>query len=168
MVHSTSEITPERCVPGNSYVTIYLLNGSNINTLAASGLAAQLRHLECDKFRCFGSIEGRLVLSAYTPIQMAGGRGKPPADTPPHLAFLLSREDSAGELAYQLMRRDPTQNIAIVDGGDVLGRGIAYSTPYWSHALNGRAKKMNAFSEDAGHFLRWARRNSEPVKQRRP
>ena len=86
--------------------------------------------------------------------------GVPSERTNPSFSVLIIGGGFSGAtLAYQLLRRDPKQNIAIVDGGEVLGRGIAYGTRYWSHVLNVPAKNMSAFPDDAGHFLRWARRN---------
>jgi uncharacterized NAD(P)/FAD-binding protein YdhS len=78
----------------------------------------------------------------------------------PVFSFLIIGGGFSGAtLAYQLLRRDPKQNIAIVDSGETPGRGIAYSTPYWSHVLNVPAKNMSALPEEPEHFVRWARRN---------
>lgn len=72
---------------------------------------------------------------------------------------------SGATLAYQLVRRDSKLNIAIVDGGEIPGRGIAYSTPFLRHVLNVPAKNMSALPDDSEHFLRWARRNYSPNVQ---
>lgn len=80
----------------------------------------------------------------------------------PYSVLIIGGGFSGATLAYQLIRHDPAQNIAIVDGGEELGRGVAYSTPYWSHVLNVPAKNMSAFPDDAAHFVRWARRNFSP------
>jgi uncharacterized NAD(P)/FAD-binding protein YdhS len=84
---------------------------------------------------------------------------------PPFSVLIVGGGFSGVTLAFQLLCRDPKLNIAIVDGGEIPGRGLAYSTPYWSHVLNVPAKNMSAFPEDAGHFFRWARRNYNPNVQ---
>ena len=81
---------------------------------------------------------------------------------PPFSVLIIGGGFSGATLAYQLVRRDPKLNIAIVDGGEIPGRGIAYSTPYWSHVLNVPAKNMSALPDDPEHFVRWARRNHRP------
>jgi uncharacterized NAD(P)/FAD-binding protein YdhS len=122
-----------------------------------------LRYFKCDwKSLCFGSAEVRLVL-VYKPRFKWLSDGESGDRTPPSFGILIIGGGFSGAtLAYQLMRRDPTQNLAIVDPGELLGRGIAYSTPYWSHVLNVPAKNMSAFPDDVGHFVRWARRNFSP------
>jgi uncharacterized NAD(P)/FAD-binding protein YdhS len=82
---------------------------------------------------------------------------------PPFSLLIIGGGFSGATLAYQLVRRDPKLNIAIVDGGEIPGRGVAYSTPYWSHVLNVPAKNMSALSDDPEHFVRWARRNHRPI-----
>jgi uncharacterized NAD(P)/FAD-binding protein YdhS len=46
--------------------------------------------------------------------------------------------------------------IALIDRNGRHGLGLAYSTPYASHALNSPAGQMSALAGDAGHLLRWA------------
>jgi len=72
---------------------------------------------------------------------------------------------SGAMLAFQLLRRDPQLSIAIVDGGENLGRGLAYRTTYLCHILNVSAGSMSALPDDPSHFLRWARRNHDPNVQ---
>jgi len=84
---------------------------------------------------------------------------------PPFNILIIGGGFSGITLAFQLLRRDPKLNIAIVDRGEIPGRGLAYSTPYLSHVLNVPAKNMSAFPKDAGHFLKWARRNYNPNVQ---
>jgi uncharacterized NAD(P)/FAD-binding protein YdhS len=84
---------------------------------------------------------------------------------PPFSVLIIGGGFSGATLAYQLLRRDPKLNIAVVDGGEIPGRGIAYSTPYWSHVLNVPAKNMSALPDDSEHFVRWARRNYSPNVQ---
>jgi uncharacterized NAD(P)/FAD-binding protein YdhS len=64
---------------------------------------------------------------------------------------------SGAALAFQLLRRDPKLDIAIVDSGEMPGQGLAYSTIFRCHVLNVPAKGMSALPEDTGHFVRWAR-----------
>jgi uncharacterized NAD(P)/FAD-binding protein YdhS len=83
----------------------------------------------------------------------------------PFSVLIIGGGFSGATLAFQLLRRDPNLNIAIVDSGETLGQGLAYSTTYWSHVLNVPANNMSAFPEDPGHFVRWARRNYSPILQ---
>jgi uncharacterized NAD(P)/FAD-binding protein YdhS len=62
-------------------------------------------------------------------------------------------------LAVNLLRRDPTSSVAVVDKGPWPGRGLAYSTRYDCHLLNVPAGNMSALPEEPEHFLRWARAN---------
>lgn len=68
---------------------------------------------------------------------------------------------SGAMVAYQLLRRDPDLDLAIVDSGETLGHGLAYSATSLSQVLNVPAENMSALPEeaDASHFLKWARRN---------
>jgi uncharacterized NAD(P)/FAD-binding protein YdhS len=66
---------------------------------------------------------------------------------------------SGAVLAVQLLRRNPTVTVVIVDPASQPGRGLAYSTPYACHLLNVRAGNMSAFPDEPHHFVRWARAN---------
>jgi uncharacterized NAD(P)/FAD-binding protein YdhS len=68
---------------------------------------------------------------------------------------------SGSLLAIQLLRQEPELRIAVVDGGNILGRGLAYRTNYLCHVLNVPARGMSAFPDDPEHFLRWVRRNHD-------
>ena len=59
-------------------------------------------------------------------------------------------------VAVQLLRHgaDPS-TIAIVEPGDALGQGIAYSTAQGEHLLNVVAARMSAFDDDPSHFVRF-------------
>jgi len=50
--------------------------------------------------------------------------------------------------------------ISLIEKRNSFGLGEAYSTPYWHHLLNVRAKEMSAFEEDATHFMRWLQKNA--------
>ncbi len=66
-------------------------------------------------------------------------------------------------LAAELLRRRVRLGITIVESGDELGRGLAYSTPVSSHLLNTRANQMSVHTNDPEHFVRWSRRRGFAV-----
>ena len=68
-------------------------------------------------------------------------------------------------VAVQLLRRDPSMSVAVVDKGIVPGRGVAYSTESDCHLLNVPAGSMSALPEEPDHWLRWARANYDPSIQ---
>ena len=47
--------------------------------------------------------------------------------------------------AAHLHQRDPSRRVALIEGGEKMGRGLAYGTPYDVHLLNVRAARMSAF-----------------------
>jgi uncharacterized NAD(P)/FAD-binding protein YdhS len=60
-------------------------------------------------------------------------------------------------VAIQLLRQArPPMSIIVVERGEQLARGIAYSTPEPDHLLNVPAGKMSALPEVPNHFARWA------------
>ncbi|WP_233607202.1 FAD/NAD(P)-binding protein [Corallococcus sp. AB018] len=61
-------------------------------------------------------------------------------------------------LAACLLRgaRSPLR-VALVERGERLGRGVAYSTTSARHLLNVPAGRMSAWVDDPEHFLRWLR-----------
>src|SRR5438105_10380000 len=65
---------------------------------------------------------------------------------------------SGGMLAAQLLRRDPSSSVRLVDPAPVVGLGVAYATTYASHLLNVPAGNMSALPDDPEHFVRWAQR----------
>ena len=62
-------------------------------------------------------------------------------------------------LAVNLIRRDPSLKVAVIDKGGRPGRGIAYATEHFSHLLNVPAGGMTALPEEPDHFLKWAQAN---------
>lgn len=59
-------------------------------------------------------------------------------------------------MAVHLLRAAPSGlDITIVEKGQLLGRGLAYSTDRSEHLLNVRASNMSAFADDPDHFVRW-------------
>jgi uncharacterized NAD(P)/FAD-binding protein YdhS len=47
--------------------------------------------------------------------------------------------------------------VTLIEPRAVLGRGLAYATPFPFHLLNTRAARMSAYEHDPGHFVRWLR-----------
>jgi uncharacterized NAD(P)/FAD-binding protein YdhS len=64
-------------------------------------------------------------------------------------------------LAACLLRnaRSPLR-VALVERGERVGRGVAYSTTSARHLLNVPAGRMSAWVEDPEHFLRWLRQDA--------
>src|SRR5437764_4798566 len=62
-------------------------------------------------------------------------------------------------LAAQLLRRDPSSSVTLVDPAPVVGLGVAYATTYASHLLNVPAGNMSALADDPEHFVGWAQLN---------
>src|SRR6266700_6054534 len=60
-------------------------------------------------------------------------------------------------LAAQLLRRDTSLSLTLIESASVAGRGVAYATSCSWHLLNVPAANMSAFPEDPEHFVRWAR-----------
>ncbi len=60
--------------------------------------------------------------------------------------------------ALHLARRhDAPLAIDVIEPRPLLGGGVAYSAPDPSHRINVPAARMSAYSDDMGHFDRWAR-----------
>ena len=70
-------------------------------------------------------------------------------------------------LAVQLLCRDPSLSVAIVEKGNPPGRGLAYSTESRFHLLNVPAQNMSALPHEPEDFLRWARAHYHPSVQPR-
>jgi uncharacterized NAD(P)/FAD-binding protein YdhS len=61
-------------------------------------------------------------------------------------------------VAIQLLRQArPPLSITLVEPGERLGRGVAYSTREPEHLLNVPAGKLSALPDAPDHFARWAR-----------
>ncbi len=61
-------------------------------------------------------------------------------------------------LAAQLLRSgDGTLRATLLEAGERLGRGLAYSTTNPVHLLNTRAERMSLLGDDPTHFERWSR-----------
>lgn len=71
---------------------------------------------------------------------------------------------SGSILALQLLRYAPrVLSAAVVDKGELPGRGLAYGTNHDCHLLNVHANDMSALPEEPDHFLNWAKRNYDRV-----
>ena len=62
-------------------------------------------------------------------------------------------------LAAQLLRRDTSLSVTLIESASVAGRGVAYATSCSWHLLNVPAANMSALPEDPEHFVRWAQLN---------
>ncbi len=61
-------------------------------------------------------------------------------------------------LAAHLMRRaDPDVRVTVIEKGDRIGPGLAYSTTLPDHRLNVLASRMSAFADEPDHFWHWYR-----------
>lgn len=87
------------------------------------------------------------------------GQAKEPAAVS---VLIIGGGFSGAMLAYQLLRREPQLDVAIVDSGETPGRGVAYRTNYLCHILNVPAGGMSALPDDRTHFIKWAQRNHDP------
>jgi uncharacterized NAD(P)/FAD-binding protein YdhS len=67
-------------------------------------------------------------------------------------------------LCAQLIResRGPLA-VTVVEGGEKLGRGIAYGTTDEQHLLNTRARQMSLLGDDPEHFVRWSEARGKRV-----
>lgn len=68
-------------------------------------------------------------------------------------------------LAVHLLRQ--SLSVAVVDRGELPGRGLAYSSPHRFHLLNVPAGEMSAWPDVPDDFLRWARIHYDPAVQSR-
>jgi len=57
-----------------------------------------------------------------------------------------------------------TADLAVIEPREVLGAGLAYSSPALEHRINVAAARMSVFPEDLGHFDRWVREQGEPER----
>lgn len=58
-------------------------------------------------------------------------------------------------LAAHLLKVPGDRRIVLIEKGERIARGLAYSTTLLDHVLNVRAQNMSALPDDPGHFLRW-------------
>lgn len=68
--------------------------------------------------------------------------------------------------AHLLGREGADIRVTIIEGRNMLGCGIAYSTQDPDHLLNTRVKNMSAFASDPDHFHNWlAARPGQPADE---
>lgn len=80
------------------------------------------------------------------------GKGGAPG---PH-AVIIGGGASGVLMAAQLLAlRDSGYRVTIIEGRNMLGCGVAYSTTDPDHILNTRVHNMSAFASDPDHFQRW-------------
>lgn len=82
----------------------------------------------------------------------AGGRGR---------VVVIVGAGAAGTIvAAQLVRREPSCQVVLVDPSARPGPGVAYGTTNFGHLLNVRSGRMSAFADEPEHFTRWLRARS--------
>jgi hydroxyacylglutathione hydrolase len=64
--------------------------------------------------------------------------------------------------AFHLIRQR-TARVILIDQRPDFGLGLAYSTPSLRHLLNVPAGKISALPDQPDHFLKWLRKNYDPV-----
>jgi uncharacterized NAD(P)/FAD-binding protein YdhS len=62
--------------------------------------------------------------------------------------------------AAHLKRRLDRPVVMLIEPGEAIGRGLAYSTSDPRHLLNVRVSNMSAFSDEPGHLHDWLRRRA--------
>ena len=73
--------------------------------------------------------------------------------TPGHVAVIGA--GAAGALQAIHLRRASVARVTLIERALRPGRGVAYGTRRPEHLLNVPARRMSAYSDDAGHFVRW-------------
>lgn len=64
--------------------------------------------------------------------------------------------------AISLLREAPDEDLIVIESREDLGRGMAYSTPWYEHLLNVPAAKMSALPSEPSHFAEWLTRRGWP------
>ena len=79
--------------------------------------------------------------------------------TPLHVAIIGGGASGVLMAAHLLSRCDGSGlRVTIIEGRNMLGCGVAYSTRDPNHLLNTRVQNMSAYPSDPEHFLRWLRK----------
>jgi len=81
--------------------------------------------------------------------------------TLPYHIIIIGSGYSGTLVAIHLARMGCGLRIALVERGEAVGRGVAYSTVDYKHLLNVQADQMGAFPDDIGHFFRWLQTHPE-------
>lgn len=80
---------------------------------------------------------------------------KPLHGGPRHVVIVGGGASGVLMAIHLLDRRDADFRVTILEGRNMLGCGIAYSTQDPGHLLNTRVSNMSAFARDPDHFRRW-------------
>lgn len=72
-----------------------------------------------------------------------------------HVAIVGGGASGVLMAIHLLDRKDADFRVTILEGRNMLGCGIAYSTQDPGHLLNTRVSNMSAFARDPDHFRRW-------------
>ncbi|WP_295049011.1 FAD/NAD(P)-binding protein [uncultured Paracoccus sp.] len=78
-----------------------------------------------------------------------------PASTAPHVVIIGGGASGVLMATHLLSRPGAPLRVTLVEGKNMLGCGIAYSTDDPQHLLNTRVHNMSAFPGDPDHFRRW-------------
>ncbi len=78
-----------------------------------------------------------------------------PASPAPHVVIIGGGASGVLMAAHLLSRPGARLRVTLVEGRNMLGCGIAYSTDDPQHLLNTRVQNMSAFPDDPDHFRRW-------------
>ena len=73
---------------------------------------------------------------------------------------------AAGALVAVHLLRAGVGPLALVDPGDRVGRGVAYSTPFGAHLLNVEARVLGGLAGRPEHFAEWLVRDGADVSPR--
>jgi uncharacterized NAD(P)/FAD-binding protein YdhS len=106
-------------------------------------------------FECALESRGRHLKNGTSRGHAAGSNGNLPV-APLNVA-IIGGGFSGAIVAVNLLRADSSANVAIIEKGPRLARGIAYNTPYERHLLNIPAGNMSALCDEPNHFLQWVR-----------
>jgi uncharacterized NAD(P)/FAD-binding protein YdhS len=72
---------------------------------------------------------------------------------------------ASGTLLAAHLLRTGSARVALIERGERVGRGVAYGTGFRGHLLNVPAASMSGLPDDPEHFLRFARRFSDPATE---
>lgn len=79
----------------------------------------------------------------------------PQPSSGPHVVIIGGGASGVLMAVHLLTRQDRLFRVALLEGRNAPGQGLAYSTLDPDHLLNTRAHNMSAFPEDPEHFLCW-------------
>lgn len=94
-------------------------------------------------------------MNALNPETTNGSSGARPNGS--HVLIIGGGASGVLMAAQLLSRPERTFRVTIVEGRNMLGCGVAYSTTDPDHLLNTRVHNMSAFTDKPHHFLDWLR-----------